>query len=154
MSTSARRARWAAAALLLVVSLPAAGEAVKPKPRPAATWSQRSLVGTWFRNIPQSDYDALGIGDQQFATGRYKIVVDKLGFFDAYAHTAPKTIDFNAKLTARSHNRLWIGPPPICGDTGDYHGHIVNGKLIITNDNADKACLVRRAIFVGTWTRH
>jgi hypothetical protein len=152
MSTSARRGRWAAAALFLVLSVPAAGQAVEPKP--AATWSQRSLVGTWYRVIPQSDYDKLGIGDQGFATGRYKIVVDALGFFNAYAHTAPKTIDFNAKLTARPHNRPWIGPPPICIGAGDYHGHIVNGKLVITNDNADKPCLVRRAIFVGTWTRH
>jgi hypothetical protein len=103
--------------------------------------------------IHQSDYDALGIGDQSFPVGRYKIVVDKIGFFDAYARTAPKTIDFTAKLTARAHNRLWIGPPPICGQTGNYHGRIVHGKLKITNDDADTECPVRRAIFVGVWSR-
>jgi hypothetical protein len=134
-------------ALLLLFALPAAGHATKPKP-----WSQARLTGTWYRDIKQSDYDALGIGDQKFATGRYKIVVDRIGFFDAYAKAAPKTIDFTAKLTARPHNRLWIGPPPICGQTGNYHGRIANGKLAITNDDADTECPVRRAIFVGVWT--
>ncbi|MDX6515424.1 MAG: hypothetical protein QOH73_1090 [Gaiellaceae bacterium] len=135
----------------IVLLFSATGSALAPKPKPA--WSQARLVGTWFRDIKQSEYDALGIGDQKFATGRYKIVVDKLGFFDAYAKVAPKKIDFSAKLTARSRNRLWIGPPPICGGTEDYHGRIVRGKLTITNDHEDKDCLVRRAIFVGVWTR-
>jgi hypothetical protein len=90
---------------------------------------------------------------QGFAVGRYKIVVDKLGFFDAYAQAAPKKIDFSSKITARPRNILWIGPPPICGGTADYHGKIVRGKLVITTDLEDKDCLVRKAIFVGTWTR-
>jgi hypothetical protein len=148
--TRSRLTPLALGALLLAVSATGLAQAAKPKPK---AWSQARLVGTWHRDIKQSEYDALGIGDQKFATGRYTIVVDKLGFFNAYAESAPKKIDFNAKLTARSGNRLWIGPPPICGTTADYHGHIASGKLTITSDTADKDCLVRRAIFVGVWSR-
>jgi opacity protein-like surface antigen len=153
MTTPATRG-WRAllAAALAIVLLSSAGTAQTAKPKPNA-WSQARLVGTWYRDIKQSEYDALGIGDQNFPVGHYKIVVDKIGFFDAYAHTAPKKIDFNAKLTARTRNRLWIGPPPGCGQTGNYHGRIANGKLTITNDDADTECPVRRAIFAGTWTR-
>ena len=75
--------------LLALTGTLASGAASKPKP----AWAQSRLTGTWFHVIHQSDYDALGIGDQSFPVGRYKIVVDKIGFFDAYARTAPKTID-------------------------------------------------------------
>ena len=143
-----------ALAVLLLPGAAGAGTAlVKPKPKPKPAWSQARLTGAWFHTVTQQDYDNLGIGDKGFGVGRWRIVVDKLGFVNAYAPSAPNKDDFDTKLTAGAHNRLWIGLFPICGDVGAYHGKIANGTLRITADNADADCLVRRAMFVGAWTR-
>jgi hypothetical protein len=141
----------ALAALILPGAAGAGPAHVKPKPKPA--WAQARLVGAWFHTVTQQDYENLGIGDKGFGVGRWRIVVDKLGFVNAYAPSAPQKDDFDTKLTVGPHNRLWIGLLPICGDVGPYHGRIVNGTLRITADTADVSCLVRRAMFAGTWTR-
>jgi streptogramin lyase len=143
------RSRQLAAALLAALALAAAAGAAKKPP----AWAQARLTGTWYHTVTQADYDALGIGDKGFGVGRWRIVVDKVGFVNAYSPSAPKKDDFDTKLTAGAHNRLWIGTNPICGDAVGYRGRIVDGALHVTKDQPDPDCPVRQAMFVGTWTR-
>ena len=145
------RHRWRCSAVVVVVVTVLISAASGIAAVTGANAIPARVVGRWARNVAQQDYARQGVGDSNFETGVWAMVIKKSGDVDMY-RPGGNSPDFFTSFTV-SGDRLGIHAiPGLCLDVGHYRWKVA-GRLLTITKISDKYCKGRIALYSGVWKR-